>query len=83
MFKQLMLLVLIAFISACRPAGDTEVQQTSVPRTDGKTEVIILGMIHAPHRKSKKYQLDRQRAVIKKIDPGSILSENPSGSGEK
>ncbi len=80
--RQLMLLVLMAFISACHPAGDTDAQPKSAQRTDGKTEVIVLGMIHGAHRNSDKYPLERLRTVIKDIDPDIILSEIPSGRVE-
>lgn len=43
----------------------------------GKTEVIVLGMIHSGHRTSSDYPLSRIEAVVREISPDLVLTEIP------
>lgn len=49
----------------------------------GKTEVIVLGMIHGRHRTSKLYPVSRIQAVVKAIDPDIVLTELPANRYEQ
>jgi len=48
-----------------------------------KNEVIMLGMIHSGHLKSKIYGLEMLRKLIKKIDPDYALIELPPNRFEE
>ena len=72
-------LCIAALITACSPAADNQktLALETNDRADGKTEVIVLGMIHGGHRTSDKYSLERLRTIVRDIEPDVILTEIP------
>lgn len=82
-------LIAITALAACQNEGSAKDLQkdrplkpaTGIPadQRNGKTEVIVLGMIHGGHRNSKTYPLSRIENVVRTIAPDLILTEIPPG----
>ncbi|WOE76060.1 hypothetical protein [Alterisphingorhabdus coralli] len=75
-------LIISLTISACQaePNGHTSSQASpGVPadKRDGKTEVIVMGMLHSGHLSSRTYPLSRIETAIRTIKPDTVLTEIP------
>ncbi len=81
----ILICVCLYLLAACSLPSENQTTAgvSTGPRADGKTEVIILGMIHGAHKDSQRYSLDRLRNIIRDIDPDIILTEIPAGRAEE
>ena len=70
MFNRFSLAIFICFFACSFLSG----QDSS---TAGKNRVILMGMIHSNHRTSKTYDLDKVKALIRKIKPDYVFCEIP------
>ncbi|MEM1133264.1 MAG: hypothetical protein AAGH53_10025 [Pseudomonadota bacterium] len=75
----LLALFLFTACQANNTAQSSDTQATGIPadQRNGKTEVIVMGLIHGGHRTSKDYPLSRIDAAVRVIDPDIILTEIP------
>ncbi|MEO1044264.1 MAG: hypothetical protein AAFX04_02360 [Pseudomonadota bacterium] len=69
-------------LTACGTGGATQDSRTAQPgipaaQRGGKTEVIIIGMIHGGHRTARNYPLSRIETVVRAIAPDLVLTEIP------
>ncbi|MFQ5690785.1 MAG: YncE family protein [Gemmatimonadota bacterium] len=68
-------------------SGSLTVLETPSPpvrhATDGKNEVVVLGMIHDRFRTSERYSESVLRDLIRAIDPDFVLAEIPPNRFEK
>lgn len=71
-------------LSACGSLSNSQetASRDKVARSDGKTEVLLLGSIHERHRDSDKYSVQRLQSIIREFDPDIILGEIEAGKAE-
>lgn len=72
------LLAFMAFaLSACEPANVRKTMPEQEP-ANGRTEVFVMGMLHASHKTSKRYSLEVIRETVNAVHPDIILTELPA-----
>ncbi|MEM6993265.1 MAG: hypothetical protein AAF721_22320, partial [Myxococcota bacterium] len=75
-------LATVFFVLSCGPGVKPPVTPepaapTPDPEVDTRTEVVVLGMIHAEHRTSATYGVDTLREIVARVDPDAVLAEIP------